>query len=159
MYDIQVEDINVNFLFKGTAQEAANLRKKLMTNIYNYAIDKIIYYENTSSTNPEKLALRFGLLIIDQDFTNDVGKLEVTGPKMIMSDDIKGIKTIYNMPIIYLDDKEVLKCDFILAKNCGSVHQKYNPVSAITFVKQDNDFKFSLELTGVLTFDQICAQL
>ena len=159
MYDIEINDINVNFLFKGTPQEAATLRKNLMTNIYNYAIDKIIYYENTSGTNPEKLALRFGLLIIDQNFTNEVGKLDVTGPKMIMSDDIQGIKTIYNMPIIYLDDKEVLKCDFILAKNCGKEHQKYNPVSAVTFIKQDNDFKFSLELTGVLTFDQICAQL
>lgn len=158
MHDICVDGINVSFLFDGTTQEAATLRKKLQTKIYNYAIDKVIFYENSSGETEELLALKFGLLIINQSFITE-GKLNIKGPKMVMANEITEIKSVHNMPIIYLRDKEILKCDFLLDKKCGSDHQKYNPVAGIRFVKHEKGFKFDLELTGVLTFDQIIEQL
>lgn len=158
MKDIQVNQIEVNFLFEGSTQQAATLRKRLQQDIYNYAIEKVIFYENSSGETPESLALRFGLLIIDQSNIT-IGKLNVEGPKMVMSNDITGIKSVQNMPITYLRKGEILKCDFILDKNCGKYHEKYNPVSAVRFVKHGDGFKFYLGLTGVLSFDEIVAQL
>ncbi len=156
--NIIIDDINVSFFFGGTAQEAATLRKNIQTNIYNYAIDQVVFYENTSGETEEMLAIRFGLLVIDQDDVKR-GKLDMKGPVMVMTNDITEIKSVQNMPIIYLRQDEVLKCDFLLEKKCGKEHQKYNPVAAIRFVKDENGFKFDLELTGVLSFDQILNQL
>ncbi len=155
MKNIQINEDQVSFSFNGTRKEAAILRSKLQTEIYNYAIEKVIFYENTSREKEEKLALRFGLLIIDQNCI-DKGTLDVKGPKMVMSNDIVGIKTLHNMPIIYLRENETLKCDFILDKNCGKYHQKYNPVYCVRF---NDDLDFNLGLTGVLTFEQIIEQL
>lgn len=158
MRDIQVQGDQVNFLFKGTCQEAASLKKKLQSQIYNYCIDRVIFYTNTSKETEEMLALRFGLLVLNQDYIVK-GKLDVTGPKMVMSNDMMEIKTIHNTPIVYLRKDEVLKCEFILDKKSGKDHQKYNVVYAIRFVKQDDDFKFYLGLTGAVSFEQIMAQL
>lgn len=158
MKDIVIDGINVSFLYEGTCQQAATLRKRLQTEIYNYAIEKIIFYENSTKETEESLALRFGLLIIDQN-SKLLGKLDVKGPKMLMSNEITEIKSVYNMPIIYLREGETLRCDFILEKKCGQYHQKYNPVASVRFMEDLNHFKFDLELTGVLTFDEIIKQL
>ena len=158
MEDVHIDGCEVTFLYKGTCQEAAHLRKRIQDDIYNYAIEKVVFFENSSGETAESLALKFGLLIIDQAFITD-GHLNVQGPKMVMTDEITGIKSVHNMPIVYLRENTVLKCDFILDKKCGKNHQKYNPVSAVRFIKFENQFKFYLELTGALTFDEIRLQL
>ena len=63
MENIQVNDREVTFDFKGSVQEAAKLRRKLMSDIKSSAIHKVTFMINTSSMMNEELAKVFGFLI------------------------------------------------------------------------------------------------
>jgi hypothetical protein len=156
--NVVVNDIDVSFIYQtADCKEAALLRKKLMTGVYSYTIDQVSYEALPDIFNPEKLSLRLGQLIPKQ--LDSVGYIDVKGPKMITCEDIQGIEFVYNMPLIYIDKDEELKCKIMMKKDCGATHAKWNPVVAIKYVEHEEGFLFSFELTGLLTVDELLAQL
>lgn len=158
IYDIKQEGQKVSFLFKGSCQDAALCRQHIRNKIYSYMIDQVTFFTNTSQHTEEDLAKRFGLLIPHQQESK--GVLKIKGPKMVMCHDIEGITFVYNMPLVYLKEKEELYCHLLLKKGCGDMHQKWNPVAGITFCDVDfNIYQFSFELIGSLTWDDIKNQL
>ena len=153
----------ITFIYHGNCLAAAKLRNYIKNNIYSYLIDKVTIYENKSHATNEFLASRrFGLLVLNNLNVNDdsVGNLYVVGPKMVMSSDIVGLSFVYDTPIIYLRDKEVIKCKLNISYDCGETHQKWNCTSGTTFSEiSPETFQFSFELTGVLSIDQIIDQI
>ena len=128
-----------------------------MTNMYSYTIDQVKFESIPDSCTPEKLASRFGLLVPVQEET--IGYIDVEGPIMVTTNHVKGMKFMHQMPLIYLDDHEKLKCTLILKKDCGKTHSKWNPVSAVKFKEHPEGFLFQFELIGLLTMDEIIKQL
>jgi len=155
--DVIINDIDISFIFNGICKDACLLRKKLMTDIECYTINEVIYQSIPTRFNPEKYALRFGLLIPKQ--IDNIGYINIKGPKMVKCEDIKGIDFVYNIPILYLDEGEELKCCLKMKKDCGKTHAKWNPVSNIRFQEHSKGFLFTFELTGLLTWDEIYMQL
>lgn len=153
-----VNDIDVSFIYQtNNIAEAALLRKNLMTKLQCYTIDKITYQKIPTNFTPEKLSGRFGLLIPKQIDT--IGYIDVKGPKMVKCKDITNMSFAYNMPLLYLDEHEELKCNLVLKKCCGEVHAKWNSVVACKFTLHDDGFLFKFELTGLLTMDEIIEQM
>lgn len=162
IYDVAINNYEVEFLYRGTCQEAANLRNFIREKIYFYLIHRVIFYKNTSNKNFEFLSSRFGQLVLDNANikNDDVGTLNVTGPLMVTANHIKGLTFVYDSPIVYLKEGEVLECNLEIDKNCGATHKKWNPVACITFTDYDKDvFKFKFELIGSITMDDIMQQL
>lgn len=158
MTNIEINNIDVSFIYKtDSCKEAALLRKKIMSQMQCYTIHQVTYQAIPDRFTPEKLALRFGLLIPKQE--NEIGYIDVKGPKLVTCEDVTGISFVHNMPIIYLDEDDHLKCTLHLKRDCGATHAKWNPVSNIRFQEHDEGFIFHLELTGLLTFDEILEQL
>jgi hypothetical protein len=157
--NIEINNIDVSFIYNtNNCKDAALLRKKIMTQIQCYTIDQVTYQAIPNLFTPEKLALRFGLLIPIFD-ENVNGYIDIKGPKLVTCEDVTGIKFVHNMPIIYLDEDDTLKCTLTMKKDCGATHAKWNPVSNIRFQQHDKGFIFNLELTGLLSFDEILNQL
>jgi hypothetical protein len=165
IYDVNVNGAYVDFLYKGTCQEAANLRNYIKYNVFSYLIHKITFYDtnkHVSNKTLEFLSLRFGQLILDNNDVNDesMGKLNVSGPLMVTANHIDGLKFVHDSPIIYLNNNESLACDLYVEKNCGKMNEKWNPVSCITFTDYDQDiYKFTFELIGIISMDDILNQL
>lgn len=160
--NIQQNDIDVSFIYNTkSAKDCAILRKKICTEVYSYTINKVIFNMNTSNIKNEHISNRLGLLIPDNNNLNNFeGELYVKGPKMVMSDDIQNISFIYNMPLFYLDENEIIHCHVILEKDCGLAHAKWNPVVNITFTQINNQqFQFKFELNGLLTLENILNQI
>lgn len=157
--DVKISnDIDVSFIYHThQCREVALLRKKIMTKIYSYLIDQVTFNQIPKYITPEKLAIRFGLLIPLQE--DKIGHLDVKGPKMVYCSDIEGMSFKYNMPIIYLDENETLKCTLKLKKDCGETHAKWNPVASLKFKECEEGFIFSFELTGMLSYEEIMNQL
>lgn len=158
----------VTFSYHGGYQSAANLRNFMKNNIYSYLIDKVTIHQNNSHMSNEHLAAkRFALLVLNNDNVNDhtVGYLHVVGPKMVMASDIQGLSFVHDARIVYLRPGEVLKCDFTVAYDCGQNHQKWNPAAAVTFCdnidnnNKEENYKFSFELVGMLSIDEIMEQI
>lgn len=153
----------ITFLYHGNCLSAAKLRNFIINNIYSYLIDTVTFYENKSHATNEFLASRrFGLLILNNlNVTNDsIGNLHVVGPKMVMSSDIEGLSFVYDTPIIYLRDKEIIKCKLNISYDCGETHKKWNCTSGTTFSEISTEcFQFSFDLIGLLTIDQMMDQI
>lgn len=166
IYDVNVDGTYVDFKYKGTCQDAANLRNQIKYNIHSYLIDKITYHHVNMIQNNTKtlefLSLRFGQLILDNHGVNDesVGSLEISGPIMVTANHIKGLTFVHDSPIVYLRKGESLTCDLHVKRDCGKTHEKWNPVSCITFNNEDHDiFHFSFELIGIISVEDMIAQL
>lgn len=180
IYDVHVKDTYVDFLYRGTCQEAANLRNYIKYSIHSYLIHKVTFYNtnkhlsnnsdetnnNVKSTNNGKtlefLSLRLGQLILDNNGVNDdsMGTLNINGPIMVTANHIKGLNFIYDSPIVYLNNNETISCDLHVEKNCGKVSEKWNPVSCITFHDYEQDvYKFTFELIGTINVDDMMKQL
>lgn len=158
MIDIHQQEDTVMFKFKGTHLEAAQLRKKFMTQLSSYAIHKVTFLKNKTAFTYEDLAYRFGLLIVDYA-SDKIGSLNFKGPGMLYCHHIKGITFIHDSPITYLNENEHLKCDLFVEEGTGKQHGKWNPVAAIRFMEVDNYFQFKFELTGQLPLDEMIKQL
>lgn len=164
IYNVNVDGTYVDFLYKGTCQEASNLRNYIKYDIYSYLVHKITYV-NLNKNNIktlEFLSLRFGQLILDNNGVNDEskGRLEVVGPLMVTANNISGLTFVHDSPLVYLSKGESLTCDLYVEKNCGRVSEKWNPVSCITFDEYDRDiFHFSFELIGCISMDDMLIQL
>jgi hypothetical protein len=156
--NIIVDDIDVSFIYESkNCLDAALLRKTLMTKIECYTINHVTFNEIPDRYTPEKLSGKFGLLIPHQ--VDVIGYLDVKGPKMVKCSDVTNMTFVYDMPLIYLDDNESLKCSFVLKKDIGETHGKWNPVASIKFKEHEEGFIFTFELTGLLTMDEIMKQL
>jgi hypothetical protein len=159
IYNIEQIGNKITFLFKGSCQDAATCRQHIKNKTESYMIDQVTFFTNQSCHTEEDLAKRFGLLVPDQS-DEMTGTLNITGPKLVMCSDIKKLSFIYDMPLVYLKENEQLHCQLTMKKGCGDMHQKWNPVSAITFCEIEyNVFKFNFELIGLLSWEDILKQL
>lgn len=105
-----------------------------------YTIDKITYQKIPHNFTPEKLSGHFGLLIPKQIDT--IGYIDIKGPKMVKCSGVTDISFVYDMPLLYLDEDDELKCTLFLKKDCGEVHAKWNSVVACKFTEHSDGFLF-----------------
>jgi hypothetical protein len=158
--DIEQNDSHIQFTFLGTSQEAAQLRNTIKDKLQTYCIHHVVYYRFKSIHRQEELASRLGLLVpycIQQELT---GTLNVKGPRWVTTNDIQGIPFEHKTPLTFLKENEEIDCQLIVKKGCGQMHQKWNPVSGITFKDLAfNQFQFSFDLIGLLTWEQMLEQL
>ena len=163
IYNLTKEGDFITFLFKGNDQTAAHLRNFIKNKIYSYCINEVKFIDlQCKDYKEECLALRFGLLVPDNTNCDDhtVGILNIKGPTMVMSNDIKNLKIVYNTPLCYLRENEYLHCELRLKKGCGELNQKWNPVCGITFKDISYGvYQFTFNLIGLLTIDDIMLQL
>lgn len=167
IYNLEQNDNDITFLFKGTDQTAANLRNFIKNEIYSYCIDQVIFFNCPSSYTEECLALRLGLLVPNNLLCRDdtVGIINIKGPKMVMTSDIQNLNIIHQMPICFLNENEELHCHLKVKRANGKTYQKWNPVSGITFknvnFKNNNNdvYQFKFSLIGLLSIDDIMSQL
>lgn len=159
--NLKIIDSHVSFTFTGTVKEAAELRKRIIIEVYSDLIGSVTFLVNKSSENMEYLTSRLGLLVIKQvDATTTVtGILKGKGPLMLTTDHLEGIESVYKMPIVYLDEGEELSCTLHVSRGCGSDHQRYSPVANITFKEVGKNIQFDMDLIGLLTWEEIVKQL
>lgn len=155
--DIKIDNDKVSFIFKGSCQEAAKLRKKIMNDIKCKSIDEVKFCKNTSVLNNETIAQRLGLLVVVK---GNEGIINIKGPKMVKAKHVQNLTLLYpETPIVYLDKDEELKCSLVIKEGTGKKHAKWNPVYSINFDKCNGYYKFNMGLVGTLTFDEILKQL
>lgn len=162
IYDIEEHDNYINFKFKGTCKNAAALRQYIKDEIKSYCVDKVVFYINTSTYTNEFISNRLGLTIPNNLKCDDttIGVLNINESKMVTCNDIQGIEFIYNMDLFYLRPNEHVVLQLLCNKGCGKMHQKWNPVSSITFSDiSHNLYKFSFKLIGLLSLQNILDQL
>jgi len=162
--NIIADNQNLTFDYKGTLLEAAVLRRTLMTEIPTYAIHIVIFDKNTSALVDELIALRLGLLIIDNEKLTDSQKksrihYEITGPLKFNSRHMKEIHFVHNTPIIELRENEQLIFDVIIEEGIGNSNVKWCPVSGVTFDEKDSIIKFKLENLGMLSHESLLQKM
>lgn len=121
--------------------ELMNLyRRAILEEIETYAIEYVCVDINTTLTHDDKLALKLGQLVIDNEkFVNegldkDLTKryyIDVSGPVKFTSDDIIGLPITFKTPILQLQSDERIKCFVIVTKGTSRTHVKWRPVGLV----------------------------
>jgi len=126
-------------IFKYSDIELMNLyRRAILEEIETYAIEYACFDINTTLTHDDKLALKLGQLVIDnEELTKeelDLSKryyIDVSGPRKFTSDDIIGLPITFRTPILELQSGERIKCFVMITKNTSRTHVKWRPVGLV----------------------------
>lgn len=126
-------------IFNYSDIELMNLyRRSILEEIETYCIEYVCFDINTTSTHDDKLALKLGQLVIDnEEFTKeevDISKryyIDISGPKKFTSDDIIGLPITFRTPILELQSDERIKCFVMVTKNTSRTHVKWRPVGLV----------------------------
>jgi len=128
-------------VFNYSDAELMNLyRRAILDEIETYAIEYVCFEENTTATHDDKLALKLGQLVIDnekfmaRELNLDLDKryhIEVSGPYKFTSDDISDLPITFRTPILELQDDEKIKCFVMVRKNSSRTHVKWRPVGLV----------------------------
>lgn len=163
IYNLTQEHQFITFLFRGTDQTAAHLRQFIKNKVHSYCIHEVIFLtKNSKDFTEEHLTLRLNLLVPDNATCDEttMGTINVKGPYMVTTNDINNLKIVQHMPLCYLKESEELYCHLKVKKGCGDDHQKWNPVSGITFKEISYGvYQFSFELIGLITIDEMMMQI
>lgn len=126
-------------------ESLANAIRRSTLEIPILAIDEMEFYKNDSVLYDEVLALRFGLLPLEQEKLklreecdckgNGCNKcsiqlkLKASGPGMVYAKELKGgVKPVYpEMPIVYLAESQELELIAFAKLGKGIEHTKYSP--------------------------------
>lgn len=121
--------------------ELMNLyRRSILEEIETYCIEYVCFDINTTSTHDDKLALKLGQLVIDnEEFTKeeldvDLTKryyIDISGPKKFTSNHITGLPITFVTPILELQSDERIKCFVMVTKNTSRTHVKWRPVGLV----------------------------
>lgn len=156
------KDYKMEFLLKGTSVYFANLLRRLgIGQVPVYAIDKVTFYENSSSLFDEYIAHRIGQvpLISDQGKGSEIlFTLEAEGPAVVFSKDLKSkdskVKVaVPNIAIVKLNEGQNIRLEAKAIKGIGRTHGKFQAGLLSYEILSDDEFKFKVE-----TFMQMTAR-
>lgn len=133
------------------------LRRSILSQIETYAIDIVIFHENISPRHDEIIALRLGQLVIDNEkYVPSENKdlryrLDVQGPGVVTTRDLKDLPFKYVTPIITLKENQRLVCDCIVKKGQAKTHVKWRPISTFTFSESNDGYEIQFKGIGMLS--------
>lgn len=134
--EIQKEKENrVEFRLKGYPAYFANLlRRYAVGQVPVFAIDRVTFYENSSSMFDEYLAHRIGQIPLTSDSgraTDEIGfTLEASGPGTIYSKDLKSTDSkvkasLDNIPLLRLLENQNVRLEAKAIRGIGRQHAKF----------------------------------
>jgi len=128
-------------IFNYSDIELMNLyRRAILEEIETYAIEYVCFDINTTMSHDDKLALKLGQLVIDneefvrQELDLDLSKryyIDIRGPKKFTSNDIVGLPITFKTPITELQSGERIKCFVMVTKGTSRTHVKWRPVGLV----------------------------
>ncbi|MGC8478851.1 MAG: DNA-directed RNA polymerase subunit D [Candidatus Micrarchaeia archaeon] len=150
-FRFMLNDVDVSY--------ANALRRAAINSVETFAIDKITFYENTSSMFDEYIAHRIGLVPIVTPLKGYDEKdeilftLEATGPKTVYSRDLvspdKNVKVANeNIPIMKLANEQRLRLEGKAVLGTALKHAKFQPGLATFEPKGEDKFEFYVESFG-----------
>lgn len=154
----------IEFTLEGVDVSFVNMLRRYATaRVPVFAIDKVTFYENTSSMFDEYLAHRIGLIPIitpdkvpiDAEVTFS---LDQTGPRIVYSKDLKSsdneiIVGRENIPIITLGANQRLHLEGTARIGTMQKHAKFQAGLVSYAIEDDNKFRVKVE-----TFSQMPPQ-
>lgn len=152
---LKEKDNKLEFVLKGAPVPFANLiRRYGMGQVPVFAIDRVTFYENSSSMFDEYLAHRLGQvpLVSDSSRAGDeiVFTLEAEGPSTVMSKELKSsdakVKaSLDNLPLLKLLEGQNIRLEAKARKGIGRQHAKWQPGLIAYEILKANEFKFKVE--------------
>lgn len=147
------------------------LRRIIIAETPVMAVDRVLYYNNTSTIDDETLAHRLGLTPLKTDLKtyNTVNEctckskgcskctavltLDVEGPTTVYSGDLKSsdpeITPVHdNIPLVKLTENQVIKLEATAQLGTGKEHIKWQPGLAAYEVRKNNSIEFTVESYG-----------
>ncbi|MCL5675140.1 MAG: DNA-directed RNA polymerase subunit D [Candidatus Marsarchaeota archaeon] len=164
-----LEDTPLTYRFKisDTSYNFANaLRRVAISSVGCLAIDKVTFYENTSSIFDEYIAHRIGLVPILTPSNYDekdevIFSLSAEGPVTVYSKDLKSADKSAkvaneNIPIMKLAEGQSLRLEGKAILGVGSKSSKFQP-GIISYKSMDNEseFEFFVESYGQMPAHEI----
>ena len=138
-----------------------------LTSVPAFAVDSVVFYENTSAFFDEYLANRLSLVPLKTDpkYTEKdevTFTLEVQGPGTVYSDAMKStdrkiVVASEKIPLLKLSEKQVVRLEAKAKLGTAKTHAKYQACLVSYGYKDDkkDEFNFHLESFGQLTPKQI----
>lgn len=157
----------LRFRLSDASVNVANaLRRIAINSVQTFAIDKVTFYDNSSSMFDEYVAHRLGLipLVTPKGYDEKdevVLSLDAEGPGTIYSKDLKSsdkaVKVANgDIPIMKLAEGQKLKADGKAVLGTGSKSSKFQP-GLITYAQSEDGkgFDFYVESFGQMTAKEI----
>jgi len=108
------------------------LRRFILTSVPSFAVDEVTFKENSSCLFNEFISARLGLIPLTfEDVDYEVGfSLDFTGPGMVYSGSLKSTDDkikVFNedIPIVSLEEGQVLKVEAVARRGFGRDHVKF----------------------------------
>ncbi len=161
--DFTIVDATVGF--------ANAIRRIAMSEIPTFAIESVVFYENTSAFFDEYLANRLALVPLKTDpkYTEKdevTLTLEAQGPCTVYSGalnstDKKIVVASEKIPLLRLIDKQVVRFEAKAKLGIAKVHAKHQAcIASYNYAEEKKDeFHFHMESFGQLTTKQIMAKI
>jgi DNA-directed RNA polymerase subunit D len=155
-----------------------SFRRTIVAAISIMAIEKVMFYNNSSIMNDESLAHRIGLVPLTTDLKtytiptecNCKGEgcarctckltLDVKGPRTVYSGDMKptdeNVKPVYDkIPLIKISKDQEVKFEAEARLGLGRDHVKWQPGMAAYEIKDKNSFHVIVESYGSLPVEEL----
>ncbi len=159
---------SIRFKVSGIDNTFANsIRRMLINSVSCFAIDRVTFYENTSSMFDEYISHRIGLIPLitpssGYDEKDEIlFNLEAEGPKTVYSKDLKStdkkIKVANDsVPIIKLAEGQKIRLDGKAIMRNSMRSAKFQP-GLVTFKQNEegNEFEFYIETFGQMSAKEI----
>lgn len=151
------------FILTGARSGAANaLRRSINGSVACFAIDRITFYENTSSMFDEYIAHRIGLVPIRTPSSGYNEKdeilftLEATGPATVYSKELvsadKEVEVANEkIPLIKLGPEQKIRVEGKAILGTGTKHSKFQPGFVTYEESGDESFSFAVESFGQMS--------
>jgi hypothetical protein len=165
-YQVLSSEGNVHkVLLKTNDVALANMvRRAILTEVETYAIDVVVFDENTSARHDELLALRMGQCVIDYEQFKGLDEsvrdglrshIDVSGPGVFSTDNIPGIPFRYTTPIATLRAGQRIVCDVIVKKNIGRTHPKWSPASTVALKDDVRGYILTIKDIDMMSIENI----
>ncbi|MFC1454611.1 DNA-directed RNA polymerase subunit D [Candidatus Undinarchaeota archaeon] len=162
------------FQLEGVSTAFANaLRRAMMASVPTYAVENVVFIQNSSVLYDEIIAHRLGLIPLKSDLPGDLllskksqiikFTLDKKGPGTVYSSDLKTkdkvVKPVFDdIPIVLLSDGQMLTFEAEATLGTGKEHAKWQPTTVCYYTKPDDNkdtFLFTVETSGVLPPEKI----
>lgn len=160
----------LTFSLKGSDLKFANmLRRTIISMIPTITIDKVVFYENSSTLFDEYISHRLGLVPLETPEkipkdTEFVFVLDERGPKKVYSGSLKPVNhsvkpALEDIPIITLLEDQSLRLEAKAIPGDGRVHAKFQPGFASYRVDdKTGDIRFRVESFYQMTPKQLLSR-
>jgi DNA-directed RNA polymerase subunit D len=163
---VKQKDNRIEFNVSGIKENQANaLRRIIISEVPVMAIEKVIFYDNSSAMDDEVLAHRLGLIPLKTDPAGPESielSLKAEGPKTVYSRELKpaemkvkgkaipseGISAHEKIPIMKLTEEQSIDLKAIAQLGTGKEHIKWQGGLASYDIKDDGSFEFFVESYG-----------